>query len=112
MDGLPRTLAPGVYVLVIDDTPGANKFSMVKADLESTSTVDTYTVSVGFNKVNRTTFIHQLEPRNTVTASTSTEDITPSVEDTGPVPDVPDTIKDIKPTHNVQQMQRVTSQAV
>ena len=53
----PKSLSSGVYMFVVDNTPGENKFSLVEADVESTSTVDTYSVSVGFNKTNRTTFI-------------------------------------------------------
>ena len=43
----------------------------------------------------------QLATRNTVTASTNTEEVSQCGEDSGNVPHIPDTIKQATPTHNI-----------
>ena len=57
MVALPKSISSGVYMFVVNNSPGENQFTLVEADLEYTSTVDTYTVSVDFDKNNRSTFM-------------------------------------------------------
>ena len=75
MVAFPRSLASRVYCLMVVESPGENIFSLIEADLEFSSTIDTYNINVGLNKITRTTFVPQLATRNTVTASTNTEEV-------------------------------------
>ena len=58
----------GPTVLCRTGPQGVNRFTLLKADVESSATTDTYSLNVGFNRESRTTFELQTLNWDTVIA--------------------------------------------